>query len=169
MSRHLVSLILLSLAVLLTACQSTTRGGPQVEQRRMAIAAEPPGDYYVGRRFHIDKTHFWGYVRRPGESWDRSRLVVLNERFTKQPDRLPEIPGGDGPAYGSDHNHEYRLWGHFSGRRVYDPNSNMILPEFVLQRAELKNTSPGWLFKPDERFNGTQLLRGERGSTPGGD
>lgn len=160
----------LGLPVLLLAAASCATTDPRSEQalqyRRMEIAAEAPGNYFIGRRFHIPNTHFWGYVRRPGESWDKSRLVVVNERFMRQPDRYPEIPSGDGPAYGSDHNREYRLWGYFTGRRVYDPNSNMALPEFMLQRYEVKSLSPGWLFKPNERFNGSQLLRGEPGSTP---
>ena len=160
-------LLLLPVLFLLAACQTTD---PYVEQqrqyRRLEIAAEAPGDYYIGRRFHIPNTHFWGYVRRPGESWEQSRLVVVNERLMRQPDRLPEMPAGDGPAYGNDHNREYRLWGNYSGRRVYDPNSNMALPEFVLRRYEVKRESPGWLFHPKERFNGRQLLRGEPGSTP---
>ena len=161
---------LLALAAALASCQTGGLSPAQLQQleyRRMAIAAEPRGDYYIGRRFHIDRTHFWGYVRKPGESWDSSRLVVLNERFMKQPDRYPEMPEGDTPAYGSDHNTEYRLWGYFSGRKVYDPNSNMILPEFVLQRHELKDSSPGWLFRPDEKFDGVHLFRGEVGATPG--
>lgn len=156
--------------LLLTASCATTSTDPRSEQalqyRRMEIASETPGNYFIGRRFHIPNTHFWGYVRRPGESWEKSRLVVVNERFIKQPDRAPEIPSGDGPAYGNDHNREYRLWGYFTGRRIYDPNSNMALPEFMLQRYEVKSYSPGWLFKPNERFNGRQLLRGEPGSNP---
>jgi hypothetical protein len=139
----------------------------QMQMRKLAIASEPAGDYYVGRRFRIDRTHLWGYVRRPGESWDRAKLVVMNERFHKAPDRLPEMPSGSGPAFGYDHNYEYRLWGQFSGRRIYDPNSNLILPEFVLQRWELKSASPGWLFKPGERYDGRRLLRGEPGALPG--
>jgi hypothetical protein len=42
----------------------------------------------------------------------------------------------------------------------------MILPEFELRRWEVLNDSPGWLFRPNERFNGKQLLRGEPGSAP---
>jgi len=161
---------LLSLPLLLVSCQTgglTPAQQQQVEYRRLAIATEPPGNYFIGRRFHIDKTHFWGYVRRPGESWDRSRLVVMNERFARQPDRYPEMPEGDTPAYGFDHNTEYRLWGYFSGRKIYDPNSNMALPEFVLQRHEVKDSSPGWLFRPDEKFDGSHLFRAEPGSSPG--
>lgn len=170
MHRHLLLLALLVFSLLLSSCQTGGGGAGdprQLEYRRLAIAAETPGDYYVGRRFHIARTHFWGYVRRPGESWDKSYLVVINEKFKRQPDRLPEIPSGDGPAYGSDHNTEYRLWGYYSGRKAYDPNSNLMLPEFVLQRYEVKNQSPGWLFKPNEKFSGERLLRGEPGATPG--
>ena len=91
----------------------------------------------------------------------------MNERFARQPDRYPEMPEGDTPAYGFDHNTEYRLWGYFSGRKIYDPNSNMALPEFVLQRHEVKDSSPGWLFRPDEKFDGSHLFRAEPGSSPG--
>lgn len=167
MSR-LAHLFLLGLTVALTACSSSTSPRQQqlMDYRRMEIAAETPGDYYIARRFHIERTHIWGYVRKPGQPWHEAKLVMMNEKITRQPDRYPELPQGDGPAFGSDHNREYRLWGYFSGRRVYDPNSNLSLPEFVLQRYEVKNTSPGWLFHPGERFNGKQLLRGEPGSTP---
>jgi hypothetical protein len=167
MSR-LAPLLLLGLALLLSSCGTSTSPRQQqlIEYRRLEIAAETPGDYYIGRRFHIERTHLWGYVRRPGQPWSQAKLVMINEKFMRQPDRYPEMPTGDGPAYGSDHNYEYRLWGQLSGRRVYDPNSNLKVPEFVLQRYEVKSTSPGWLFNPGERFNGKQLLRGEPGSNP---
>lgn len=162
-----VQLLLLGIAVLLTACDSTSPRQQQlIEYRRMEIAAEPRGDYFIGRRFHVERTHIWGYVRRPGQPWHEAKLIMMSEKLMKQPDRYAEIPSGDAPAYGSDHNREYRLWGYYSGRRVYDPNSNMALPEFVLQRYEVKSSSAGWLFHPGERFNGKQLLRGEAGSAP---
>jgi hypothetical protein len=160
-------LTIFSVSWLLVSCESVDpAGAQQLEYRRLSIATEPAGDYYVGRRFHIEKTHFWGYMRRPGQSWDSARLVVLNEQRMNQPDRYPESPLSGSRSYGDDHNHEYRLWGNFSGRKVYDPNSNLMLPEFVLQRWELKNASPGWLFKPGEKFNGRQLLRAEPGANP---
>ena len=169
LSRWLACAALAVVSLLLAGCATDApnpRVAQQMEYRRLAIAAEPRGDYYIGRRFHINRTHFWGYVRRPGESWDQAKLVVMNERFKRTPDRLPEVPSGMAPVYGFDHNYEYRLWGHFSGRKSYDPNSNLILPEFVLQRYELKSDSPGWLFRPDERFDGQRLLRGEPAAMP---
>ena len=151
--------------LLLASCESG-QYKQQIEARKMQIASEEPGSHYIGRRFHIDRTHFWGYLRKPRQDWDTSRLVVLNEKMVRAPDRLPEAPSGSGPAFGCDHNQEYKLWGFYTGRRIYDPNSNLMLPEFMLQRYELRNASPGWLFTPKERFNGAQLLRAEPESMP---
>lgn len=159
-ARLRLALFLPLLAALLGSCTSVDYSA-QIEARRAAIAAEPPGDYFIGRRFHIDRTHFWGYVRRPRESWDTSKLVVMNEKMKATPDRLPELPAGSGNAFGYDHNCEYRLKGYYSGRRIYDPNSDLKLLEFVLQDWQLVNPSPGWLFKPNEKFNGSQLMRVE--------
>jgi hypothetical protein len=164
---HRLSLLLLTLA--LASCATGSRpnlSGPQVDARRQQIAAELPGDYYIGRRFHIERTHFWGYLRRPRQPWEDSKLVIFNERVTKAPDRYHEVPSGTGPAYGYDHNREYRIWGRYTGRKLYDPNSNLILPEFELHRFEVQNHSPGWLFDPRERFNGSQLLRTEPSAIP---
>jgi hypothetical protein len=164
--QRLCFLIALAVAPLwLTSC-GTTANSEQIALRKAAIAAEAPGDYYIGRRFHIDRTQFWGYLRRPGQDWMQSKLVIMGEQQMKTPDRVHEAPSGTSPAYGFDHNSEYRIWGNFSGKKVYDPNSNLILPEFVLQRYQLVNSHPGWLFKPNERFNGEQLLRGEAGAIP---
>ena len=77
------------LALLFSSCESPNTG-PQIEVRRAAIAAEPPGDYYIGRRFHIQRTHLWGYVSRPRETWANAKLVVMNEKLKSTPDRLPE-------------------------------------------------------------------------------
>ena len=105
-------------------------------------------------------------MRKPGQDWQAAKLIIIGEQQMKSPDRVHEAPLGDTHAYGFDHNSEYRLWGYFSGKKLYDPNSNLILPEFVLQRYQLVNEHPGWLFKPNERFNGEQLLRGEPEALP---
>ena len=100
--------------------------------------------------------------------WHKARLnrAVRFSSTIPIPDRLPEVANSAGPSYGFDHNQEYRIWGYYSGRKIYDPNSDLILPEFVLQRYELRNPSPGWLFSPKERFNGAQLLRNEPEALP---
>jgi hypothetical protein len=159
-------LLPLALAGLLLSSCGTTANSEQMDARRAAIAAEPRGDYYIGRRFHIDRTQFWGYLRKPGQDWMAAKLVIMGEQQMKTPDRLSEAPTGDAPAVGFDHNTEYRIWGHFSGKKLYDPNSNLILPEFVLQRYQRMNDHPGWLFRPNERFNGEQLLRAEPEALP---
>ena len=167
--RFVFSALFLLLSLLITSCETTGLSPQQVaavETRRRQIALEPRGDYYIGRRFYIDHTHLWGYLRSPGQDWSTSKLVIMNERYQKIPNRLPEQPTDGGYAYGDDHNTEYRMWGRYTGRKVFDPNSNLVLPEFELRRWEVSNASPGGLFKPNERFNGSQLLRAEPGSTP---
>jgi hypothetical protein len=43
---------------------------------------------------------------------------------------------------GTDNNHEYRLFGRFSGETVYEPASDRFYPEFVLTNYELLSTRP---------------------------
>jgi len=120
------------------------------------IKTEPLGDYFVGRRYLTERTRFWGYMRRPRQTWDESMLVIMNESQCRTPDRLSEVPS-DGHGFGYDHNHEYRMYGRFSGKKIYDPNSNYFLPEFILERYELIDASPGFLFRPGESYNSKLL------------
>jgi hypothetical protein len=169
MTLRLLLLVTASLPLLLLSSCSTAMSSQAMTAQSVAreaqIAAEPRGDFWIGRRFHIERTHMWGYLRRPGQGWDKSKLVVMGERQGRQPDRFPEDERAE-RRYGFDHNFEYRIWGNYTGRRVYDPNSNLVLPEFAIQRYELLNTQAGWLFKPGERFTGNQLLRREEGADP---
>jgi len=132
----------------LSGCQTVA---PEVAERHERIRMEPAGDYWIGRRVAMKPTRFWGFVRWPGERWERGQLVVFNEREKAAPDRLPEVPTGGGLGYQYDHNREYRLRGYLSGRKVYDPKSDLILPEFVLQGYEVIDVNPGWLFHPREK------------------
>jgi len=125
---------------------------PTVEERDQAIKDEAHGDYYIGRRYHVNRTTFWGYLRKSGNSWDSARLVSFNESSKRSPDRLP-ADGPDGARHGFDTNYEYRIWGKYTGEVVYDPNSNKFLPEFKLQRYHLLDKAPGWLFSPKDRYN----------------
>jgi hypothetical protein len=109
----------------------------QVEQQ---IAAEPPGDYFIGRRYYKPDFKFWGYVRRPGQPWATAQLVMFNENEKLAPDR-------EQLNFGSDNNYEYRLYGNFSGQTVYEPASNGFYPEFVLKRFDLISTNPPPIFK----------------------
>ena len=140
-------------AVFGSACGAASEA---MQLREQEILVEPIGDYYVGRRYFVRGTRFWGYLRRPRESWEESQLVVFNERAKKQPDRVPEAPL-EGPAHGYDQNYEYRIMGGFSGDDIYDPNSNFILPEFVLQDWKLIDEDPGFLFHPDEVYDERRL------------
>lgn len=131
-------------------------GGPTVEERAARIASEPTGDFFYGRRYYVEKTRFWGYLRKPREPWQRSKLVIFREDQKTNPDRLPEA-GPPGQNYGFDNNYEYRIWGYFTGKDYYEPNSNQFLPVFMLTRYELVDRNPGWLFSPSDRYNRFQI------------
>lgn len=150
---------ILSLALtclFLNQCGTTTGsgnlGGPSVEERNAKIASEPTGDFYYGRRYYIEKTRFWGYLRQPRQPWSRAKLVIMREDRKRNPDRLPEN-GPQGQRYGFDNNFEYRIRGHYTGQEAYDPNSNQFLPEFMLTGYEVVDRQPGWLFRPDDRYD----------------
>lgn len=109
-----------------------------------AIAEEKPGDYFIGRRFYKNDYKMWGWVKKPGEPWKQSQLVMFNEQKKLAPDR-------DRNDVGSDNNYEYRLNGHFSGDKVYEPASDNFYPEFVLTAASVISTNPPLIY-PDQRW-----------------
>lgn len=127
-------------------------GGPTVEQRQAQIASEPTGDFYYGRRYYVEKTRFWGYLRKPRQSADQAKLVIFKETRKKNPDRLSES-GPPGARYGFDNNYEYRIHGRYTGQEAYDPNSNQILPVFLLTDYTLVDRDPGWLFSPSDHYH----------------
>jgi hypothetical protein len=133
-------------ALFLAGCETEPTG---IERSKMAvkaqIAAEPPGDYYVGRRYYKPYFKFWGYVRRPNQPWSTAKLVMLNEKEKLAPDRQQL-------SFGSDNNYEYRLYGGFTGQTVYEPASNGFYPEFLLKRYELISTNPLPIFR--SQFSG---------------
>jgi len=154
------ALILVFAAMALSQCAQMggpgNMGGPSIEEREATIASEPTGDFYYGRRYVVEKTRFWGYVRKPRQPWSRAQLVMMREDRKTQPDRLPE-DGPQGQRFGFDNNYEYRLRGHFTGREAYDPNSNQFLPEFMLTGYEVVDRNPGWLFTPQDRYDPNRI------------
>jgi hypothetical protein len=140
-SRILLAGKVLVAALFLTSCVTTPTG---IQQSKVAIAqriaAEPPGDYYIARRYFKPDFKFWGYVRRPGQPWSTAKLVMLNEEKKLAPDR-------EQMNFGSDNNYQYKLYGYFSGETVYEPASNSFYPEFVLKSYELLSTNPEPIFK----------------------
>jgi hypothetical protein len=132
-------------AAFLGGCQTVPEG---IQQARIdmvqRIATEPPGDYFIGRRYYKPDYKFWGYIRRPGQPWTTAELVMLNEKEKLAPDR-------ERLDFGSDNNYEYKLYGYFSGDKVYEPASNGIYPEFVLKSYELISINPPPIFKSQFR------------------
>jgi hypothetical protein len=143
--KHAAGVLLASNVLLgvlfLGGCETVPSG---IQQARIAaaqrIASEPPGDYFIGRRYYKPEFKFWGYVRRPGQPWTMAKLVMLNEKGKLAPDRQQL-------AFGNDNNYEYKLFGFFSGQTVYEPASNGFYPEFVLKNYELISTNPPPIFK----------------------
>lgn len=142
MKRALGSLLVSGALVLfLAGCQTVPSGIQQAKiEMTQRIAAEPPGDYYIGRRYYKPVFKFWGYVRRPGQPWSTAQLVMLNEKEKLAPDR-------ERLSFGSDNNYEYKLQGYFSGDKVYEPASNSVYPEFILKSYEVISTNPAPIFK----------------------
>jgi hypothetical protein len=129
----------------LNSCQTVPQGIQQARiEMAQRIAVETPGDYYIGRRYYKPDYKFWGYVRRPGQSWTTAQLVMLNEKQKLAPDR-------ERLEFGSDNNYEYKLYGEFSGDKVYEPASNSVYPEFTLKGYELISQNPAPIFKSQIR------------------
>jgi hypothetical protein len=127
--------------LLLAGCENIPQGIQQARiAQTQAIAAEPPGDYFIGRRYYKPEFKFWGYVRRPGQPWSMAKLVMLNEKEKLAPDR-------EQLEFGKDNNYEYKLFGSFSGQTVYEPASNGFYPEFVLKNYQLISINPPPIFK----------------------
>jgi len=136
------------LAFFFGACETPIPQGIQQARKQSAaeIAAEPQGDYYIGRRYYKPDFKFWGYVRRPGQPWSTAQMVMLNEKQKLAPDR-------EAVNFGFDNNYEYKLYGSFSGEKVYEPASNTIYPEFVLKGYELISKNPPPIFR--SQFSGS--------------
>jgi hypothetical protein len=116
-----------------------------------SIAREKPAAHFIGRRYYKSDYKMWGYLRKPGQPWSESQLVMLNENKILTPDRAAN-------EIGSDNGFEYRIWGKYTGEKVYEPASNGFYPEFAVEKMECVSTDPGPIFKdkrafnPDERF-----------------
>ena len=152
--RRVFHLLLASNALIgvlfLNSCQTVPQGIQEARiEMAQRIAVETPGDYYIGRRYYKPDFKFWGYVRRPGQPWTTAQLVMLNEKQKLAPDR-------ERLEFGSDNNYEYKLYGEFSGDKVYEPASNSVYPEFVLKGYELISTNPAPIFKSQIRGTPTQ-------------
>lgn len=126
-------------------------GGPTEAERDATIAGEATGDFYYGRRYFVEKTRFWGYLRQPQQPWSRAKLVIFKEQKKTNPDRLPE-DAPEGQRYGFDNNYEYRIRGYFTGKENYEPNSNQFLKEFMLTGYEVVDRNPGWLFRSNDHY-----------------
>jgi hypothetical protein len=128
-------------ALMLAGCATVPDQASQARAvLNQAIANEPPGNYFVGRRFYRRSYFFWGYIRQPRQPWNMARLVMMNEQKVHAPDR-------EANTIGADNNYEYRLQGYFSGQTVYEPASNSFYPEFVLAGYKLISNNAPSIFR----------------------
>ncbi len=144
--------LLCASCLLLTQCHTLQSDCEAIAQRERAIAAEPPGDHYIGRRYYIPCTRFWGYLRQPGQSWREAKLVIMDEQLCRTPDRGYEPPV-KGAVFGRDQNVEYTIRGSYTGEKAYDPSTDQILPVFRLASYSVRDEEPGFLFKPSEKYS----------------
>ena len=141
--RRFLSLATFAGLFTLSGCQTTNSEWEGIQSSRVTsanIKAEPPGDYYIGRRYFKNDYKFWGYVRKPGQPWNTAKMVMMNEQQKFAPDR-------EQGNLGIDNGYEYKLYGSFSGQTVYEPASNGFYPEFILKGYELRSTTPPNIFK----------------------
>ena len=143
-----------TLLFLLAGCVSPELSGIRAARlaQANAIYAEPPGDYYIGRRYYNPNYKFWGYIRKPGQPWKTAQLVMLNEKQKLAPDREEN-------QIGADNNYQYRIYGRFTGDTVYEPASNHVYPEFLLTGDEVVDRNPPSIFPPGAELPSTFILR----------
>jgi hypothetical protein len=142
-------LIPLLAAVAFGGCASSggsSFGGVARTAMTQAIAQEPKGTYFVGRRYFKKDYKFWGYIRPSGSPWTTAKLVMMNEQTKLAPDR-------ERGEIGSDNNDEYKLFGDFTGQTVYEPASNGFYPEFRLRGYELLSTDPAPIYREQGATN----------------
>ena len=154
MIRRLLTATLLCL--LLCQCDSLVNDCRALAQREAAIAQEKPGDYYIGRRYYIPGTRFWGYLRKPGQSWRTAQLVIMDEKNVRNPDRGLEPPVR-GAVFGSDNNVEYYVYGSFTTEKAYEPSTDQVLPVFLAKKFQVREKRPGFLFIPSEQHSNEYL------------
>lgn len=135
--------------LMLCQCNTLQSDCRALAAREAEIAKEPSGDYYIGRRYYIPATRFWGYIRRPGASWRTAQLVIMDEAIVRNPDRGYEPPV-KGATFGTDDNVEYVVRGKLTGEKAYDPSTDLVLPVFKPTSFAVRNKRPGFLFVPSE-------------------
>lgn len=153
-STDMMRKLLIGCAGCLVLCQCNTLQSDceALRQREAEISVEPRGDFYVGRRYYVPLTRFWGYVREPGQSWRHARLVIMDESVVHTPDRGYEPPVA-GASFGKDQNVEYILKGRYTGEKAYDPSTDQVLPVFKAVSYTVRNATPGFLFVPSEEYD----------------
>ena len=80
--RHSLFLTFLFTLLSFSGCATADPNTQSRSAMLTEINAEPQGDYFIARRYYKVDYKFWGYIRKPGESWAAARMVMLNEQDT---------------------------------------------------------------------------------------
>ncbi len=115
----------LGLAGCVTTGGLTSKGSP-VDPA--ALNANPPA-YWDAQRYYVENRMPWGFVKRPGDPWNKAFLALLNEDQCLAPHRSMDRKD-------ADQNMQYKFYGQWWDKKAYDPVMNRLLPVFVLQRFE---------------------------------
>lgn len=113
---------------LAVGCATVPSSKNSYEITAAELNANPP-DYWLGQRVYYTNLQVWGWVKRPEESWEDARLVLLKEDKCLVPHRSL----GDRMA---DQNVRYKLYGRYWERKGYEPVMNKLLDVFILDRYE---------------------------------
>lgn len=100
-------------------------------------AGQTSGPAYIGHRAVIEKYAGWGWIRREDESWRSAKWVVLRESpgSIQAPGRYLAHPDNDNDV-------QYRIFGHFSDKRAYEPNFDTWVDVFDLTGFEVIGPAP---------------------------
>lgn len=110
-------------------CATTTPSSSDSYQVTAAELNANPPEYWLGQRAYYTNLQVWGWVKRPEESWDDARLVLMKEDKCLAPHRSLS----DRTA---DQNVRYKLYGRYWDRKGYEPVMNKLLDVFELERYE---------------------------------
>ncbi|MEM9444135.1 MAG: hypothetical protein AAGA18_02170 [Verrucomicrobiota bacterium] len=90
------------------------------------------GDVFIGQRHCQYKYSGWGWMKKEKESWSSARWVMIKEipGRHKVPHRYLSDEHGD-------HGIRYKMWGRFADYKGYEPNTDRLVPIFILRGWEV--------------------------------
>ncbi|MBX7157900.1 MAG: hypothetical protein K1X66_05905 [Verrucomicrobiae bacterium] len=120
--------LIFGMSLFVVGCATVPDSPDRPDITAAELNANPP-EYWLGQRVYYTNLQVWGWVKRPEESWDDARLVLLKEDKCLAPHRSL----GNRTA---DQNFQYRLYGRYWQHKGYEPVMNKLLDVFELEHYE---------------------------------